>query len=134
MHGYFQFHRQKSPEDALSHLAEIEAKRPGIEERVLAALERVQVVISSLESARQSAAARSDVRSAKRRPKGGYDIQVRSLVRPEVDAGALARVVIQLARQLAEEEGESAIQSADVHIPDRCDSTTDGAILTCRPT
>jgi hypothetical protein len=124
LHGYFQFHREKSEQDVLGHLAAIQADEPDVETRGLAALEHLQAAIDHVVRERQSQPAPSP--PVKGGARGRRVVVTGAVVRPEIDVQKLARACIQIAKMQREQEAGVA-QPDDGHVRGRCSSTADGS-------
>lgn len=124
LHGYFQFHLEKSREEALRYLAEIQAEKPAAEQQGLAAFDRLQTILEELRHGRDPGGAFTYEAPPQGRTKGRR-ITIRPVVQPEIDIPMLARALIQVARQQLEEEG--TVVPADSHVSGRCDGTVDGS-------
>jgi hypothetical protein len=123
LHAYFEFHKDKNDDEALSHQANIAACEPDLEVSALAAFRRLVAELNAAH-ARATSKTATPAPTARSGRKHDYQIEVRSVVRPELDARLMAEVVIGLARQLA---AEAAAKESGVWAPPvRCDATPDG--------
>jgi hypothetical protein len=97
LYDYFEFHRTKESEEALSHRATILTRRPELEERALEALDHL---------ARELRAKQAPKATHNR--KRGRRITVRSILRSEPDIQLYVRALIELARE--EQAREAALK------------------------
>lgn len=97
LHAYFEFHKDKTDEEALSWLFTLQLDHPDIEERGVEAFDRLYWRLQDLEQERHMAPL-----PLKYASKMGAGIIVRSQVRPELDYQRLARLLLTQSRRAKE--------------------------------